>query len=534
MWNSVRARIEELLADYRIPSAAIGVWQDGQITDLAAGVRNAVTREPARPDTVYQCGSMTKTWTALAFMQLVDEGKADLDEPVRTHLPAFRVADPEVSEGLTPRHLLNHTNGIEEAYGDPGEDDDVYERMVANIAGAPQVFPLGHTHGYSAALGYAILARVMEVIDGERWDAVMRRRLFAPLGLTGTSTGPADPDRASTGHLVGPDGPVISPVPRLPRAFGPGGGISSTARDVLTMAHVLLDGGRAPDGTRVLSEQAITTMLESRVPVPDAYGFGPEWALGLMVSDWHGRTVYGHDGSTVGHSARLRMIPDAGLALVLLTNAGPREAFFREVCDAILPELGGPAIPELPRPTTESPSRYEGVYERPGTRYTLSAEDGRPRLTYTVHPALTAEPEQRICELLPVDDTQFLVIDPVEDPWTIALFDVRDGVPQYLHADCRVFPRAPDKGAGVHVVAVSTVSDADRFWDALKSAYGQLPRGAAWTVAVAGTDGTKAVNVIVHDSVDGVRSFVERHVGPYATTEYFEADAANAVGLPAV
>ncbi|MFC6543595.1 serine hydrolase domain-containing protein [Nonomuraea salmonea] len=327
---------------------------------------------------------------------------------------------------------------------------------------------------------------------------------------------------------------MISPVPRLPRAFGPGGGISSTARDVLTMAHVLLDGGRAPDGTRVLSEQAITTMLESRVPVPDAYGFGPEWALGLMVSDWHGRTVYGHDGSTVGHSARLRMIPDAGLALVLLTNAGPREAFFREVCDAILPELGGPAIPELPRPTTESPSRYEGVYERPGTRYTLSAEDGRPRLTYTVHPALTAEPEQRICELLPVDDTQFLVIDPVEDPWTIALFDVRDGVPQYLHADCRVFPRAPDKGAGVHVVAVSTVSDADRFWDALKSAYGQLPRGAAWTVAVAGTDGTKAVNVIVHDSVDGVRSFVERHVGPYATTEYFEADAANAVGLPAV
>ncbi|MET8862710.1 hypothetical protein ABZW11_07100 [Nonomuraea sp. NPDC004580] len=85
----------------------------------------------------------------------------------------------------------------------------------------------------------------------------------------------------------------------------------------------------------------------------------------------------------------------------------------------------------------------------------------------------------------------------------------------------------------MHVVAVSTVSDGDRFWDALKSAYGQLPRGAAWTVAVAGTDGTKAVNVFVHDSVDGVRSFVERHVGPYATTEYFEADAANAMGLPA-
>jgi CubicO group peptidase (beta-lactamase class C family) len=85
---------------------------------------------------------MTKTWTALAFMQLVDEGRVDLDEPVRTYLPGFTVADPKVSAEVTPRQLLFHTNGIEEAYGDPGEDDDVYERMVGNIADAPQVFPL--------------------------------------------------------------------------------------------------------------------------------------------------------------------------------------------------------------------------------------------------------------------------------------------------------------------------------------------------------------------------------------------------------
>ena len=84
----------------------------------------------------------------------------------------------------------------------------------------------------------------------------------------------------------------------------------------------------------------------------------------------------------------------------------------------------------------------------------------------------------------------------------------------------------------MHVMAVSTISDHNAFWDVLKKAYRTLPKGAAWTLAVASTDGAKAVNVIVHDSVDGVRSFFEEHTGPFATTECFEADAANAVGLP--
>jgi hypothetical protein len=84
----------------------------------------------------------------------------------------------------------------------------------------------------------------------------------------------------------------------------------------------------------------------------------------------------------------------------------------------------------------------------------------------------------------------------------------------------------------MRVMVVSTVSDENRFWGGLKEAHGRLPKGARWTLAVASTDGMKAVNIITHDSVDAVRSFFEEHAGPFATTEYFEADAANAVGLP--
>ncbi|AXB41260.1 hypothetical protein [Amycolatopsis albispora] len=83
-----------------------------------------------------------------------------------------------------------------------------------------------------------------------------------------------------------------------------------------------------------------------------------------------------------------------------------------------------------------------------------------------------------------------------------------------------------------HVLAVSTVTDDGAFWQALKKAYAQLPKGAKWKLAVASKDGGKAVNVLTHDSVHSVREFFEAHAGAHATTEYFEADAANAVGLP--
>jgi hypothetical protein len=83
----------------------------------------------------------------------------------------------------------------------------------------------------------------------------------------------------------------------------------------------------------------------------------------------------------------------------------------------------------------------------------------------------------------------------------------------------------------MYVMAVSTISDNDKFWNALKKAYGQLPRGARWALAVRSADGTRAVNIIVHDSIDSVRSIFEEQASHFGTTEYFEADAANAVGL---
>jgi hypothetical protein len=84
----------------------------------------------------------------------------------------------------------------------------------------------------------------------------------------------------------------------------------------------------------------------------------------------------------------------------------------------------------------------------------------------------------------------------------------------------------------VHVMAISEIADDKRYWGALKKAHGRLPKGARWSLAVASADGSRAINVIVHSSVAEVQTFLEEYAGEFARTEYFEADASNAVGLP--
>jgi hypothetical protein len=171
--------------------------------------------------------------------------------------------------------------------------------------------------------------------------------------------------------------------------------------------------------------------------------------LGLIVCDWHGRTVYASDGSTIGQNARLRILPDADLAIAMLTNGGPRESLYRTVFNEILTELGEATIPDLPAPDPSlslDPARYEGVYARPGTRYEVTAGNGRLHLTLDLdpmHAQFLGKPDRVTYELLPVSETHFLMPsdDPLEDTQTVAIYDFHNGQARYLHTNCRVSPR---------------------------------------------------------------------------------------------
>jgi hypothetical protein len=158
---------------------------------------------------------------------------------------------------------------------------------------------------------------------------------------------------------------------------------------------------------------------------------------------------YAHDGSTVGQSARLRILPDANLAIALLANGGPRDSFYRKACSEILAEVGAVTIPDLPRPNTAlrlDPARYEGDYARPGDRYEVRAEDGALSLTHVLsrmRARVLGLPDRIRYELLPVSETHFLMppARPLEDTQTVAIYDFQDGAARCLHTNCRANPR---------------------------------------------------------------------------------------------
>src|SRR3954462_8893411 len=172
-----------LLADkHDVPGATLAILDGEEVGEAAYGVLNIRTGVEVTPDALFQIGSITKVWTATLVMQLVDEGKLDLDAPVVTYLPDFKVADAEVTQTVTTRHLLAHTSGIDgDLFLDTRRGGDAGSRYGGPMADLGQNHPLGATMSYCNS-GYIVLGRLVEVLRCQTWDAVLRERLFAPLG----------------------------------------------------------------------------------------------------------------------------------------------------------------------------------------------------------------------------------------------------------------------------------------------------------------------------------------------------------------
>src|SRR3954449_3343841 len=199
-------RLALLAGKHGVPGATLAILDGEEVGEAAYGVLNIRTGVEVTPDALFQIGSITKVWTATLVMQLVDEGKLDLDAPVVTYLPDFTVADPEVTCSVTTRHLLAHTSGIDgDLFLDTGRGDECIEKYVAACADLGQNHPLGATMSYCNS-GYTVLGRLIEVLRGSTWDTVLRERLFAPLVLSTAGTLPEEAllHRAAVGHITPP------------------------------------------------------------------------------------------------------------------------------------------------------------------------------------------------------------------------------------------------------------------------------------------------------------------------------------------
>ena len=437
----LQQRLTDLIDRHKVPGASLAVLAGGHVTEAAAGLLNTRTGFAATPDSLWQIGSITKVYTATLVMQLAEEGRLDLDAPVVEVLPELRLGDPDATKQVTPRHLLSHTSGIPgDLFLDTGRGDDCLARYVAACEDLTLSHPLGATMSYCNS-GYKIAGRIIEQLTDQVWDQALADRLIKPLGMTRTMTLPEEVIRfaAAIGHAGQPAVPVDTWI--LPRSSGPAGLISATAADVVAFARMHMDGGAG-----VLSGASVRAMQEPQVVMPDPYTLGTHWGLGWILFEWN-KKVYGHDGSTIGQGAFLRVVPDEGVAIALLTNGGNAADLYRDLYGGLLEELAGVTMPERPGPPATPPDvnldEHVGSYERVGNRIEITRQDDHLVAKVTVTgelasllPAPTVE-----YDLRPVNQDLFVTRPPGARTWTpMTFYRLPDGSP-YVHFGVRATPK---------------------------------------------------------------------------------------------
>ncbi|GIL28980.1 serine hydrolase domain-containing protein [Actinocatenispora comari] len=420
-----RDRLAQLSSAAEVPGAVLAVLAGGAVHEVATGVLNVDTGAPVSTDSLFQLGSLSKVYTATIVQRLVDAGRTTLDTPVRAILPEFRLSEPAATDAVTVRHLLTHTSGIDgDFFHDTGRGDDCLARYVAACADLPLVHPVGAGTSYSNA-AFGVAGRVVEALTGTTWDAALSSVVLAPLGVSHTVTLPEQALRYATaiGHE---DGKPVSQW-GFPRSIGPAGGVLARAADVLAFV------------AEHLRDDALAPMREPQAEVPT--GWAPQLrGLGWQLYDWAGRTVFGHDGETLGQYAYLRVVPDRRVAAVLLTNGGEPNPLYQALFGEVLGELADVTVPRLTVPAAPprvDPAPYAGTYRNLVRTVRVEAADGGLRVRSRYASELSP-PQERDVTLVPLGDDVFVDTEASPSAWHF-----RPGARGYdLFQGGRLLPRA--------------------------------------------------------------------------------------------
>jgi CubicO group peptidase (beta-lactamase class C family) len=449
----LRARVDELFAAAdKLPGVVVAVQRGGDVVAHATGVADVETGRPMTPDTVFHLASVSKVYTATLVMNLVDEGLLDLDVPITTYLPDFTVSDDEATAGVTMRHLLTHTSGLDgDKFATFGQGDDALGRYVEDCRSLGQVHPLGATRSYCNS-GLNIAGHVAATVAGASWDDALRDRVLVPSGAQRSGTRPEDVVWWPTAvpHIAEGEAVVPLRVWQGDRSAGPAGGVLASAEDVLRFVALHARGGTGPSGTQVLRPETVEQMLAPQAALPAGEegeshsGLG--WALRLLPD---GRRVATHGGDLVGTHALMVWVPEAELSIAVLGNGDGLGSLLKPLVEELLEDVGIPRPEPLKRPDT--PAQVD-VAQQAGVFRTVAVEldlaDGGDHLDGTlrildpiIRERFPEEHREQKVRMEPVTEGQWLAWMPgADDPMPVAFY--RSDGKRYLHLGGRAMVAA--------------------------------------------------------------------------------------------
>lgn len=338
------ALIQQRMKENQVPGLAIGIIVDGRLAYSRGFGQAALGPKGPRttPDTVYHMASVTKPFVATALMQLVEQGKLSLDDPIIKYLPYFRLSDPRYAS-LTIKQFVTHTSGMPDVedyeWNKPQYDDGSLERYVRSLKDKKLLFAPGARFSYSN-MAFEVLADVIAKASGQTFEDYVAQRILIPVGMVHSTLlkEKTDAKTLASGYTKGENGSP-KPIPAYPynRPHNASSDLMSSVHDMARWAMVNLNRGEL-DGKRILKTSTYDLMWHPNVEVADCPESGPCRKLGAsvglswLVENRNGLIIISHNGSDDGFATQLTLVPDRKFAMVMMTNTdSPGLPFLKEL-----------------------------------------------------------------------------------------------------------------------------------------------------------------------------------------------------------
>jgi CubicO group peptidase (beta-lactamase class C family) len=321
-FGAIERFVREEMAAQRIPGLALGIVKGDRIAYMRGFGKADDSGRAVTPQTPFIIGSVSKSFTALAIMQLVEAGKVSLDAPVQRYLPWFRVADEDASAEITVRNLLNHTSGLSTKtgrtfQGNGDTSDRALEKAVRRLSTAELTAPVGTKHQYST-INYSVLGLIVQTVAGRSYESYVQTMILDPLQMRDsfTSAATAEEQGLASGYHYWFGRPRAADLP-YNRGLIPAGFLISSAEDMTHYLVAQLNRGRYRSAS-VLSPAGVDELHRPAVETPKT---DTSYAMGWFVGPINEIPAIHHQGETFTFHANAVLVPESRTGVIVLMNA---------------------------------------------------------------------------------------------------------------------------------------------------------------------------------------------------------------------